>query len=102
MFQLLLCLLMTISSFQKISSKDLEEKIYWNKYKCEIATQTKNNNLAYLTDPTFQNINRLFILSLKNGNNDSARNSFEKYYIPLIEIKVFNVLIDKIPFFINH
>ena len=36
---------------------------------------------------------------MKNGNKDSARNSFEKYYIPLIETKDFNALIDKIPFF---
>ena len=36
---------------------------------------------------------------MKNGNKDSARNSFEKYYIPLIETKDFNALIDKVPFF---
>ena len=36
-----------------------------------------------MTDPTFRNINRLFVVSFKNGDGD-------KYYIPLVEIKDFN------------
>ena len=47
---------------------------------------------------TFRNINRLFVLSFKNGNNDPTINSFYNYYIPLAEIKDFNALIDNIPF----
>ena len=57
----------------------------------EITTQTNNNNLAYLIDPTFRNINRLFLLSLRNGNNDP--------YMLLAEIKDFNALIDNKSFF---
>ena len=41
--------------------------ISWNKYRFEITTLTKNNNLDYLIDPTYRNINRLFVLSLKDG-----------------------------------
>ena len=59
----------------------------------------KTNNLDYLTDPMFGNINRLFILSFKNGNNDPVRDSFDQYYMPQVEIKDFNVLIDNNPFF---
>ena len=36
--------------------------ISWNKYRSEITTQPKNNHLDYLIDPTFRNINRLFVL----------------------------------------
>ena len=36
--------------------------ISWNKYRSEITTQPKNNNLDYLTDPTLRNVNRLFVL----------------------------------------
>ena len=40
------------------------------------------------------NINRLFVLSFKNGNDDPTRDSFfDKYYMPLVEI------IDDKPFF---
>ena len=31
--------------------------VSWNKYRSEITTQTKNNNLDYLIDQTFRNIN---------------------------------------------
>ena len=43
--------------------------ISWNKHKSEVTTQTTNDNLGYLIDPTF-NINRLYVLSFKNGNDD--------------------------------
>ena len=32
--------------------------ISWNKYRSEITTQSKNNNLDYLIDLTFRNFNR--------------------------------------------
>ena len=40
----------------------LKRTISWNKYRSEITTQPKNNNLDYLTDPTLRNVNRLFVL----------------------------------------
>ena len=46
-----------------------------------------------MIDPTFKNINRLFILSLKNSNNHLRLYS-RKIYVPLVEIKDINVLID--------
>ena len=58
--------------------------------------QTKNNNLNYLIDPTFTKVNRLFVLSFENENN---RTSYSKYYVPTIQIKDFNVLIDGKSFF---
>ena len=74
--------------------------IKWNKYRSELCNQTKNNNLNYLIDPTFTNVNRLFLLSFENKND---RTSFSKYYVPKVEIKNFNVLIDGKPFFeIQH
>ena len=45
-----------------------------------------------------QNINRLFVLSLKNGNNDPGKNYFDKCYMLLVEIKVFHALINSKPF----
>ena len=56
--------------------------IPWDKYRSEITAQSKNDNLDYLTDPTFRNINRLFVLTFKNGNNDPTRDSVNKYYMP--------------------
>ena len=53
---------------------------FLDKYRSEIKTQPKNNNLDYLIDPVFRTINRLFVLSFKNGNDDSTRSSFDEYY----------------------
>ena len=38
------------------------------KYRSEITTQSKNNNLDYLIDPTFRSINVLLLRSFKNIN----------------------------------
>ena len=54
-----------------------------------------------MIDLTFRNIKRLLVLLFKNGVNDSTRNSFDKYYMPLVQIKDFNPLIDNKPFLIS-
>ena len=51
-----------------------------------------------MIDLTFRNINKLFFLSFKNGDNGPTINSSTKYYMPLVEIKDFNVLISNKPF----
>ena len=70
-------------------------------YRSEITTQPKNNNAGYKIDPTYRNIIRLFVLSLKNADNDPTRNSFVKFYMPLVEVKDFNASINNKPFLIN-
>ena len=87
------------AKFSENIKQGFKRKISWNKYRSEITTQPKSNNLYYLTDPTFRNINRLFVLSFKNDNNDPTRDSFNKYYMPLVEIKEFGALIANKPFF---
>ena len=66
--------------------------IKWNKYRSEMTNQTKTNNLNYLINPTFNKVNRLFVLSFEN---EEDRTSFSKYYVPKVEIKDFNILIDE-------
>ena len=60
--------------------------------------QPKNNNLNYLIDPTFMNINR-FVLSFPRNNNTDSRYSFSNYYVPNVRVNDFNVLIDRNFFF---
>ena len=59
---------------------------------------TKNNNLYYTTDPTFTNINRLFVLLFKYCDNDPTRTTFDNYYMPLVKIQDVNALINNKPF----
>ena len=61
-----------------------------------MTNQAKTNNLNYLIDPTFNKINRLFVLSFENEDDGT---SFSKYDTSKVEIKDFNVLIDGKRFF---
>ena len=73
--------------------------IKWNKYRSQMTVQSNNNNRNYLIDPTFTNVNRLFVLSFMRNNVGNNRDSFSHYYLPNVEIKDFNVLIDGKSFF---
>ena len=79
------------NNFLEQLKSGFKRTIKWNKDRSEMTNQTKNNNLNYLIDPTFTKVNRLFVLSFENQND---RTSFSKYYVPNIQIKDFNMLID--------
>ena len=70
-----------------------------NKYRPQMNIQPQNNNLNYLIDPAFTNVNRLFILSFARNNNTDSRYSYSNYYVPKVKISDFNVLIDGKSFF---
>ena len=73
--------------------------IKWGKYRSQMTIQPQNNKLNYLIDPTFMNVNRLFVLSFpriagENNTTKDHRDSFSHYYVTNVRIKDFNVLID--------
>ena len=61
-----------------------------------MTTKAINNNLNILIDPTFTNVNRLFVLAYRTAYN---RQSFSQFYLPRVMVKDFNVIIDKLAFF---
>ena len=71
-------------------------EIEWNKYRSQMTTEAINNNLNILRDPTFTNVNRLFVLAYQNADD---RHSFSQFYLPRVMVKDFNVIIDKLAFF---
>ena len=70
--------------------------ITWNKYLAKPELLAKNANLNHLIEPSFQGVNRLFVLAFEN---DDQRTSNKRYYIPNVEIKDYNVMIDGKNFF---
>ena len=77
-----------------------KKTIKWNKYRSQMTIQPQNNNLNYLIDPTFTNVNILFVLSFSRNNlGNDKKHSFSYYYVPNVKIKDFNVLIDGKSFF---
>ena len=73
-----------------------KREIIWNKYRSQMTTEAINNNLNILIDPTFTNVNRLFVLAYQTAND---RQSFSPFYLPRVMVKDFNVIIDKLAFF---
>ena len=59
--------------------------IKWNKYRSQMTVQPQNNNLNYLIDPTFTNVNRLFVLSFPRTNVGDNIDFFSDYYVPNVE-----------------
>ena len=71
-------------------------EIIWNKYRSQMSTEAINNNLNILIDPTFTNVNRLFVFTYQTTDD---RQSFSQFYLPKVMVKDFNVIIDKLAFF---
>ena len=73
-----------------------KRELIWNKYRSQMTTEAVNNNLNLLIDPTFTNVNRLFVLAYQNADD---RQSFSQFYLPRVMVKDVNVIIDKLAFF---
>ena len=58
--------------------------INWNKYLSKPELLAQNPNLNHLIEPSFQGVNRLFVLAFEN---DDDTTSDEQYYLPTVEIK---------------
>ena len=67
-----------------------------NKYLSKPELLAQNPNLNHLVEPTFQVVNRLFVLAFEN---DAQRTSSKDYYLPNVEIKNYNVMINGENFF---
>ena len=70
--------------------------INWNKYLSKPELLARNPNLNHLVEPSFQGVNRLFVLAFENDND---RTSDDQYYLPTVEIKDYNIVINGENFF---
>ena len=81
--------------FQQLKS-GFKRLINWNKYLSKPGLLAQNPNLNHLVEPIFQGVNRLFVLAFEN---DDDRTSDEQYYLPTVEIKDYNIVINGENFF---
>ena len=70
--------------------------INWNKYLSKPELLAQNPNLNHLVEPNFQGVNRPFVLAF---GNDTQRTSHTSSYLPNVEIKNYNVMINGVNFF---
>ena len=65
--------------------------ITWNKHLAKLKLLAQNANLNHLDEPSFQGINRLFVLAFEKDDQITSNTG---YYTPNVEIKDYNVMID--------
>ena len=75
---------------------DFKRTTSWNKYLSKPELLAQNQNLNHLVEPSFQGLNRLFVLAFED---DAQGTCNKKYYLPNVEIKDYNVMIDRKSFF---
>ena len=65
--------------------------VNWNKYLSKPELLAQSLDLNQLIEPSFQGVNRLFVLAFEN---DIQRTSHYGYYHPNVEIKNYNIMIN--------
>ena len=92
--------------FIEQQNKGFQRSIDWNEYKTkeqnEDADANNANIVKYINlDPSFQDVNRLFVMAYSTENNHPKRNGQQKYYLSRFDLKKYNVIIDGRNFYDN-
>ena len=89
--------------FIEQQNKGFQRSIYWNEYKTkEINENDDANVFKYINlDPSFQAVNRLFVMAYNRENGQPTRNGQRKYYLRRISLNKYNVIIDGRNFYDN-
>ena len=79
-------LAVTLSKYDEIKlltnlKSGFKREIIRNKYRSQRTTEAISNNLNILIDPTFTNVNRLFVLAYQTVND---RQSFSRFYLQML------------------
>ena len=75
--------------FIEQQNKGFQRSIYWNEYNTkEINENADANVFKYINlDPSFQGVNRLFVMAYNRENGQPTRNGQQKYYLPRIDLE---------------
>ena len=86
-------LLLFNKDFIEQQNKGFKRSIYWNEYKTkEINENAAANVFKYINlDPSFQGVNRLFVLVYNRVDGQPVRNAQRKYYLPRVDLEKYNV-----------
>ena len=89
--------------FIEQQNKGFQRSIYWNEYKTkEINENADDNVFKYINlDPSFQGVNRLFVMAYNRANGQPTRNGQQKHHLPRIDLEKYNVIIDGRNFYDN-
>ena len=89
--------------FIEQQNKGFQRSLYWNEYKTkEINEDADAKVFRYINlYPSFQGVNRLFVMTYDKVDGQPTRNGQRKYYLPRISLNKYNVIIDGRNFYDN-
>ena len=89
--------------FIEQQNKGFQRSIYWNECKTKELTENADANVfKYINlDPSFQGVNRLFVMAYNRVNGLPTRDGQQKYYLSRIDLNKYNVIIDGRNFYDN-
>ena len=89
--------------FIEQQNKGFQRSIYWDEYKTKEVTEDADANVfKYINlDPSFQGVNRLSVMAYNRVDGQPTRNGQRKYYLPRIDLKKYNAIIDGRNFYDN-
>ena len=89
--------------FIEQQNKGFQRSIYWNEYKTkELTENTDAKVFKYINlDPSFQGVNRLFVMVYNREDGQPTGNGQRKYYLPRIDLEKYNVISDGRNFYDN-
>ena len=75
--------------FIEQQNKGFQRSICWNEYKTKVKNENADANVfKYISlDPTFQGVNRLFLIAYNRVNGQATRDGQQKYYLQRIDLK---------------
>ena len=93
------------ANFIKQQNDGFKRSVYWNEYKSSVSRYAPDlvNYQTISLDPSFQGVNGLFVLVFSDviaQANRATRAGHRKYFVPGIDIKDYNVIIDVVIFMI--
>ena len=75
--------------------------MYWNEYKIKSENENTANEHRYFLESNFAGLNKLFVLTYLNQDDDIRRYKARRYYLPKGIIKNYNVIINENTFMTN-
>ena len=102
-FQLLLCQKKIIGILLNKKIKVFNDLFIGTNIKQKKINENADANMfKYINlDPSFQGVNRLFVIAYNRADDPPTRNEQQKYYLPRISLNEYNVIIDGRNFYDN-
>ena len=89
------------AKLSKLLNEGFKRSVYWNKNKI-IFKNYDNEYIRERLDASIQGVNRFFVLAYAYSNNVTNENSFRKYFLPRLKIKIITSKLMEETFVINQ